>query len=161
MPHASHNLTCDVCKKSKELKLFSLKQQTADAPVCKACLSTDINYLTTKNSEFQRKANLLNNRKFLEKKNKKDEISRHKIYYDKMYKQLRDEVLGLFKNKCNDCGETDKIVLQVDHINGGGTKERKTINSLHRYRLVLKNPDKYQILCANCNVRKKNKNKEM
>lgn len=61
--------------------------------------------------------------------------------------------------KCQSCGETDIKVLCIDHINGGGTKERRERG--HRggiqtyYWLRKMNyPDGYQVLCANCNLRK-------
>ena len=65
--------------------------------------------------------------------------------------------------KCVHCGETDFRCLQIDHINGGGSKhfeQRGTINLLSD---VLKDPDaksKYQLLCANCNWKKRYDNKE-
>ena len=67
--------------------------------------------------------------------------------------------------KCIKCGITDIRVLQLDHINGGGKKDRKSNRStlkilrLHRDNLdSLK--DKYQVLCANCNWIKKHENNE-
>jgi hypothetical protein len=52
---------------------------------------------------------------------------------------------------------------QVDHINGGGNKEKGNIT--RTYWLVVleeipKYPNKYQLLCANCNWIKKYENKE-
>ena len=61
------------------------------------------------------------------------------------------EILGA---KCSnpDClipgGCTDIRCLQIDHINGGGSKERKRF---HIPLQVFKNPSAYQVLCANCN----------
>ncbi len=59
--------------------------------------------------------------------------------------------------KCACCGEKQIKFLQLDHINGGGTKER----ILHGagtgvYCYLRKNnyPKGYQILCANCNFAK-------
>lgn len=61
--------------------------------------------------------------------------------------------------KCVHCGEEDLLVLCIDHINGGGTQERKRINQgggAGFYLFLRKNdyPDGYQVLCANCNLRK-------
>jgi hypothetical protein len=54
--------------------------------------------------------------------------------------------------------------LQIDHVNGGGTKERKIYNGQNRYAIILKrlleNSKEYQILCANCNWIKRYNNNE-
>ena len=50
--------------------------------------------------------------------------------------------------------------LQVDHINGGGTQERKRIGNYAIYGKILKDTTGYQLLCANCNSIKKHELKE-
>ncbi len=79
-------------------------------------------------------------------------------------KKIIYDVLG--GAKCVHCGyDKDIRALQLDHINGGGSKDRKSNRStskilrIHRDNLdSLK--DKYQVLCANCNFIKKYENKE-
>lgn len=59
--------------------------------------------------------------------------------------------------ECKCCGEDHLMMLQVDHINGGGTQHRKEIGGCVRFYPWLKAnnfPPGYQILCANCNVAK-------
>ena len=69
-------------------------------------------------------------------------------------------ILGGGNPRCNCCGEKKTEFLSVDHINGGGNKERETNNlssSDQFYRFVRdsNNPKlKYQILCFNCNLAK-------
>jgi len=59
------------------------------------------------------------------------------------------------------CGFDDFRALQIDHINGGGSSERKTLKKDSLYREVLKdNTNKYQLLCANCNSIKRIENNE-
>lgn len=59
-------------------------------------------------------------------------------------------------NKDGTIGCADLQVLQVDHVNGGGTKERQRMSYDSLYRKVLKNTTgDYQLLCANCNWIKK------
>jgi hypothetical protein len=70
--------------------------------------------------------------------------------------ELRKEIFRLLGNKCVRCGFADPRVLQIDHIHGHGTQERKKqTNNACYYRLILnkiKNGSKdYQLLCANCN----------
>lgn len=61
--------------------------------------------------------------------------------------------------KCACCGEREIKFLALDHINGGGGKERRETRSKggqKTYRLLRKNnyPTGYQILCHNCNMAK-------
>ena len=58
---------------------------------------------------------------------------------------------------CVICGFSDWRALQFDHILGGGTQHKKSLNNnanrLHNYILVHR--DEFQLLCANCNWIKK------
>lgn len=72
------------------------------------------------------------------------------------------EILG---GICCRCSFADYRALQIDHINGGGSKERKERNykgSFHKNVInsVLNNENKYQLLCANCNWIKRYENNE-
>lgn len=72
------------------------------------------------------------------------------------------EILG---GICCKCGFSDRRALQIDHINGGGSKERKERNykgSFHKNVInsVLNKENKYQLLCANCNWIKRYENNE-
>jgi hypothetical protein len=73
----------------------------------------------------------------------------------------RLEVLALFGSRCNRCGFDDHRALQIDHINGGGAQERKGISPSVFHRMVEANPERYQVLCANCNVIKRAEQKEI
>ncbi len=60
---------------------------------------------------------------------------------------------------CADCGETDVTVLQFDHIRGDGHCEgdrrrggKTTVSWILAHPEEAK--DKYQVLCANCHMRK-------
>ncbi len=56
--------------------------------------------------------------------------------------------------KCARCPVVDMRVLDIDHIHGGGTKQRKTTGSgtqFYHYLIKAGLPDGYQILCRNCN----------
>ena len=71
--------------------------------------------------------------------------------------------IKLFKSmggQCIHCGINDHRVLQIDHINGGGKTEIKKVSRKSYYGLVKKNPEKYQLLCANCNWIKRWEEKE-
>ncbi len=56
---------------------------------------------------------------------------------------------------------TDFRCLQIDHINGGGTKEFKKLSYSVFLRKVLSSViGEYQLLCANCNWIKRKDKKE-
>lgn len=63
-------------------------------------------------------------------------------------------ILELLGAKCKRCGFNDKRALQIDHINGGGTKERLQHGGSYNRKVlekIMNGSDEYQILCANCN----------
>lgn len=64
--------------------------------------------------------------------------------------------------KCVKCGISDHRVLQIDHINGGGCRERKKYKGRPSYYKMIYNDNsgKYQLLCANCNWIKRIENGE-
>ena len=86
-----------------------------------------------------------------------------KAHYDQIMdaqirwkKALRLEVLTYYSGgvpKCAHCGIDDVDVLCFDHINGGGTKDKRRTClpfSLRREGY----PEGFQVLCANCNMKK-------
>jgi len=82
-------------------------------------------------------------------------------YIKKRGWRLKVEVLSYYSNgtpKCNSCGEEDIKVLQIDHVKGNGNKHRKTIGrsgaAFYRWLDKQNYPGGFQVLCANCNIRK-------
>ena len=81
---------------------------------------------------------------------------------------LRVFVMDTLGNKCSKCGFDDSRALQIDHIHGGGTQQKKELglNNPHKYYRYLAEMDiselrsNYQILCANCNWIKRMENNE-
>lgn len=64
---------------------------------------------------------------------------------------------------CKRCGFSDIRALTIDHINGGGRKDRERTGAgttfvywLHKHKF----PEGYQILCMNCNFIKRHENEE-
>jgi hypothetical protein len=57
---------------------------------------------------------------------------------------------------CIGCGESDIIVLTIDHINNDGNTHRKEVGESRIYEWLIKNnfPNTFQTLCRNCNWRK-------
>ena len=71
----------------------------------------------------------------------------------------------LLGGKCIKCGFADSRALQIDHVNGGGWKEIKTIKGSYALfvlnSLLAGEKNKYQLLCANCNWIKRVENNEV
>lgn len=70
---------------------------------------------------------------------------------------LRLQAINHLGARCVDCGFSDIRALQIDHVNGGGSHERKMKGSNRfTYKNALEDiSGKYQVLCANCNWIKK------
>lgn len=67
----------------------------------------------------------------------------------------RAELFEHYGDSCQCCGESVAVFLAIDHINGGGTKERREFGraSGQLYYWLRKNnwPAGFQTLCHNCN----------
>lgn len=73
------------------------------------------------------------------------------------YHRLRGIVIDAYGGKCACCSEAERRFLAIDHVNGGGHKERRRIGSgaaLYNKIIGLKFPPEYQVLCHNCNMAK-------
>lgn len=94
----------------------------------------------------------------------KDRVS---AYRKNRTAELKKQVYDLLGRFCARCGFSDSRALQIDHIHGGGNKEKRELKTRSDSRLFLHilqhtNPkDVYQILCANCNWIKKHENNEI
>ncbi len=79
---------------------------------------------------------------------------------------LRLSIINLLGGECVRCGVRDLRCLQLDHIDGGGSKDNKSRyrGTVQLYKYYLKHPSeanqKYQVLCANCNWVKRYENQE-
>jgi len=85
-----------------------------------------------------------------------------KIYVRNVRRKLI-ELIGNMSEKrkpiCMCCGEDDLMYLQIDHVYNDGSKDKQKNNLyrrgvLHTRREYLKNPKRFQLLCANCNYAK-------
>ncbi len=120
------------------------------------------------------------NRFFRERGRNESNARRHQDYYQRhseirqktntyireRTQKARISALQALGAKCARCGFEDFRALQIDHVQGGGRKEYKSINfSSTRaiyYEGIAANPEpkKYQLLCANCNWIKRSIRKE-
>lgn len=98
--------------------------------------------------------------------NKERIREKHNENKKKSDQKLADTIMNHYGGnppKCACCGETERSFLELDHINGYGTQQRKQIGTGYTlFRWIIKNdfPEEYQVLCSNCNLSKlRNKGK--
>jgi hypothetical protein len=88
----------------------------------------------------------------------------HQILRRPLYSRasnLHERAVTKLGGKCVKCGFSDVRALQIDHVNGGGGKEIRSIGVKKMYSLAIRDSEhKYQLLCANCNWIKRHENKE-
>jgi predicted Zn-ribbon and HTH transcriptional regulator len=93
--------------------------------------------------------------------NQKPELKIKKALRERIRRtRRRVELIIVLGGKCRQCGFHDYRALQLDHVNGCGTKERRSFPNQHtfvdyywRNQELAKNV--LQILCANCNFIKR------
>lgn len=86
----------------------------------------------------------------------------------KSYQKLKQKVLAHYGNgklACVRCGFNDIRALSIDHLNGGGSEQKRQLGgngSLLYFWLVKHNyPLGYQTLCMNCQFIKRVENDEI
>jgi hypothetical protein len=162
------NPVCRVCGDILTGQNFSIKTRKTKGLICKKCWSKGVRDRRYKNPKRARELEAIW-RKRNPNKVREYAIRHRQEKNDNAKKRLlkfRLEILSLLGNKCVQCEESDFRCLQIDHVNGYGSKDRKTVSAGIPYYIYLikkiKNGSKdYQILCANCNWKKKYDNREV
>jgi hypothetical protein len=145
---------CNRCKENKPASKFHHAGDTKDGRQ-RTCIECTREYMklwskTPKAREWKRR---YENTPSVREKGYKRQF----IRYRKQRLQLFKEICGGNpKCQCPGCDVSHWEFLQLDHINGGGNKQRKLfkLGGSVIVRLALKDPDlkhKYRVLCANCN----------
>jgi hypothetical protein len=74
------------------------------------------------------------------------------------YNERRTKLFKIYGGECACCGETMHEFLSLNHVNGGGSKDRKmngrSVNNKHITQIINSgktNPE-FNILCHNCNM---------
>lgn len=107
------------------------------------------------------------NKEQIKVKNKKEYSKKKELYLEKRKQyseQIKNIVFSYYGWICNCCGETGKSFLNIDHVNNDGYKDLspsgRKYTGTDLWRKIIKEnfPNKYQVLCSNCNWSKyKNK----
>lgn len=90
-------------------------------------------------------------------------INNKELYKGKTYirntnivKENREKAVKfLLENPCVDCGETDPIVLEFDHVRGIKLNSvSKLIGNKYSWKRIKEEIDKCEVRCSNCHKRK-------
>lgn len=139
---ATETQICTKCLTEKALELFSWKNKAKRKrrKMCKAC-----------HAAYRRQHYLANKEKYQEMSQAWNEENQA-AYIDKARRYVLDYLL---EHPCIDCGETNPIVLEFDHVRG---KKVKAISVMIHSPVSLKRLqaeiDKCEVRCANCHLRK-------
>jgi hypothetical protein len=87
---------------------------------------------------------------YLSDRNKLPETRKRRA---EQHREIREKLFTGYGGKCVCCGENRFEFLALDHVNGGGNKERKTLSTAQIASRAIKDgfPDKFRVLCHNCN----------
>lgn len=135
------NMTCRICEESKPEEEFAWRKiNSVRHHICKKCqrIKSKDHYLKNKDQYIRRSA--VNDRIRME-------LIKREIY------------LYLQQHPCTDCGETDPIVLEFDHIR----KKHLTISIMisrgFAIDKIMREIEKCEVRCANCHRRKTSKSR--
>lgn len=133
--HSIYNKNCRLCW--KEFKtVFSYKVYCS-----RICKNKSWNSIANNYAYRSKEQRSLFAKKYYIRKKKKNNLD------------IKLKFLEKYGNKCFLCGESNKEVLTLDHIGGGGGQDRKQRSSYVIYNEAIYLPDssKFRILCMNCN----------
>lgn len=82
----------------------------------------------------------------------RDNYDKKRVIAARHRKTMREQALQALGGRCARCALDDVRVLQIDHVNGGGGLEKRTIGDLGVQRRVIRGEPGYQALCANCHA---------
>lgn len=103
------------------------------------------------------------NRKW-EHENREHRKVQQRVCSRKRNQHFKEVVVSHYGNgiaRCVFCGETRLPTLSIDHINGGGTKERRELkrtgSRFYEWLIETEFPEGYRTLCMNCQFVEKDK----
>jgi hypothetical protein len=129
---------CNKCSTEQASEAFYRSSRNLDglASLCKACNDGYVKQLLKSDPEYR---------------------ARHQEVVNRYHRRIHEEIYKLLGDACRNCGNADRRVLELDHINNDGYLERPLGRangggSYKRDLQVRKHPAKFQILCANCHA---------
>lgn len=145
---------CSICKNKLEYSHFYRRNDTKDGfrYECKSCLKqkslTRNKRIKTENPESVQKKSRSSKEWYIKNK------ERVKINSKNYHMKQRKRCIAHYGARCACCGEDRYEFLAIDHINGGGHKQRKEggITKISRWLIANNFPEGFRVLCHNCNV---------
>uniref|UniRef100_A0A6M3JZH6 Putative HNH endonuclease n=1 Tax=viral metagenome TaxID=1070528 RepID=A0A6M3JZH6_9ZZZZ len=149
---------CPQCKEEKDISEFTFSTGREHS-WCRPCRNSQKRAWALCNPDkvqAQHKCYYKNNRQYAKQR---AQDYRVKLKYTVLEHYSRGEP------KCAVCGEKDIIVLCIDHINGHGQEHRRQIgrtsgSAFYNWLIINGFPKGFQVLCFNCNMRKRFNNQE-
>lgn len=125
--------TCGMCKEEKPLTEFNIKNRERGwyQSVCKECQKVHRNRHYAKNKEA---------------------YIQRSLAFRKENRRLLNEWLST--KSCVDCGETDPVVFEFDHVRGKKVANITTMVNSYSWKSILKEIAKCDVRCANCHRRR-------
>lgn len=121
---------CNNCDLDKPLDAFYIKKGRVVTP-CKECCKEYYKGPTEK-----RRAN-------------------NRAHYKRVTEKKRDLLFKrLFLSSCKDCGESDVVVLEFDHIKPKKYGIAQLVASLYPVSVLIEELKKCEVVCANCHRRR-------
>lgn len=142
---------CPKCKKEKELEDFCKHKGHSDghSSRCKSCLLED------GWERYRRDPHKYDANKKLYKQRAQEKWKLYHRHYSSDYLcRMRSRFFDLYGRSCVCCGETREICLTLDHVIPCRKKRVKGSLSKFVHALTSYKPDRYQVLCFNCNCLK-------
>lgn len=138
---------CPRCGKTRMVKFFYRRSDTGKLQSwCKDCIKAG-------QDAGKKRART--------KRWKADNAERHRINNRRYVERLREEALTHYspgeRPACACCGEQETRFLSLDHIEGGGNKDRRARGGGVKFYRRLRQegwPKGFQTLCYNCNMAK-------
>ena len=129
--------TCTLCLRSLSTNFFHKKSSGRDgiSPWCKDCKCA------------KARTHYLSNREKI--------IKRTRVYNKANVKECKEKVANyLSQHPCVDCGETDIVVLDFDHLKNKKANVSRLVATGRKWTIVLREINKCEVRCANCHRRK-------
>jgi hypothetical protein len=130
---------CYTCGETKELTEFNKNKGRKDGlnSICRECSKARSKQYYAENREHHKKETLKRKAAQLE--------TNRRFVYD-----------YLLENPCVDCGETDPVVLEFDHLPGCDKKYllSEMVSGGYAVETIKKEMEKCDVVCANCHRRR-------
>jgi hypothetical protein len=84
-----------------------------------------------------------------------EEKKQHSLACSSRRRKRRQKLVEQFGNKCVKCGFDDPRALQFDHINSDSGGKNRDYDRNKLWNEIEETPERFQLLCANCNTIKR------